>query len=372
MGLIRFLLALAVALAHTSGWTYFPGKEAVEVFYIISGFYMSMILNEKYLQKKGSYKLFITNRFLRLFPSYWVVLLLTVVFSVIVYEASGHQQGGGLRMYLLYHKDLSFTTVAYLVFTNIFLFFQDLACFFGLNTATGNLYFTRNFYQTNPMVVTFLLVPQAWTIGLELLYYLIAPFLVRRSLYLILLLIALSFILRVALIHAGMHYDPWNYRFFPNEILFFLLGNISYRIYVYMKSRIASIKNGPVILYGLFFFITLFTLSFQTIIKVAEPRYIQVLYFCVFFCCLPFIFLLTRKSKLDRLIGELSYPIYISHILMAEFCASLNIPNRVLSNILAIALTLVFSLLINKFLIERIEKYRQKRVAVNAGIVAQT
>lgn len=39
---------------------------------------MALILNEKY-KGPGSYYLFITNRFLRLLPAYWVVLALTVL-----------------------------------------------------------------------------------------------------------------------------------------------------------------------------------------------------------------------------------------------------------------------------------------------------
>lgn len=45
---------------------------------------MSIILNKKYIGQ-GSYKLFITNRLLRLFPSYFTVVILTIIASALSY-----------------------------------------------------------------------------------------------------------------------------------------------------------------------------------------------------------------------------------------------------------------------------------------------
>ena len=52
MGTIRLLLALFVVVTHTEsffGFNFTGGQVAVEIFFIISGFYMTMILNEKYV-----------------------------------------------------------------------------------------------------------------------------------------------------------------------------------------------------------------------------------------------------------------------------------------------------------------------------------
>ena len=64
MGLLRLLLAVSVVLVHTSGCfglRPLGAAEAVQTFYIISGFYMAMILTEKY-RGQGSYRLFLTNQ----------------------------------------------------------------------------------------------------------------------------------------------------------------------------------------------------------------------------------------------------------------------------------------------------------------------
>src|SRR3569623_308588 len=86
MGFLRVLLALSVLIAHSEeflGIKLIGGRLAVETFFIISGFYMSLVLSEKYGHIKNSYKLFISNRFLRLLPVYWVVLNATAVVSLI-------------------------------------------------------------------------------------------------------------------------------------------------------------------------------------------------------------------------------------------------------------------------------------------------
>lgn len=86
MGTIRLLLAISVVIAHTSsifGFNLVGDLLAVELFYVISGFYMALILNEKYVSPKNVYKLFITNRLLKLYPAYWFILILMIGMSVL-------------------------------------------------------------------------------------------------------------------------------------------------------------------------------------------------------------------------------------------------------------------------------------------------
>ena len=147
MGLLRLILALAVVLEHSSqifGYTLVGGRLAVQAFYIISGFYMSLILNEKYVGR-GSYKLFITNRFLRLYPIYWAVLTCTVLSSVFIYFYSGGATWGKLNLYVEHFHSMGLGNFLFAVLSNIFLFFQDAIYFFGLNTDNGSLYFTKYF-----------------------------------------------------------------------------------------------------------------------------------------------------------------------------------------------------------------------------------
>lgn len=126
MGVIRLLLAVSVVLAHTSSlfdFRFVGGKLAVELFYIISGFYMALVLTEKY-NMKNSYKLFITNRMLKLYPIYWVVAILTILLSISIVISSGGNDWGSLQAYKDYSSQMSGFSLVFLVLSNIILFFR--------------------------------------------------------------------------------------------------------------------------------------------------------------------------------------------------------------------------------------------------------
>src|SRR5262245_24943622 len=81
MGVLRCLLALSVLLVHDAdGWfKLIDGVAAVQCFFVISGFYMALVLNERYAQLGSFY----ANRALRLLPTYWAVLLLVIAAAVL-------------------------------------------------------------------------------------------------------------------------------------------------------------------------------------------------------------------------------------------------------------------------------------------------
>ena len=230
MGLLRITLALTVVLAHSGslfGLTFTGGVVAVEVFFIISGFYMSMILDKKYIGK-GSYYLFISNRLLRLYPVYWTILFLTLLVSLITIICSGTLENSILSPYITFYNKFSLETLIFLILTNIFLLGQDVVMFLGINPENGNVFFTQNFWNTSPQFFRFLIVPQAWTLGIELMFYLIAPLLVKRKAQYIILLIFFSLGIRLyTYVVLKYSFDPWTYRFFPSELALFLLGTLS-------------------------------------------------------------------------------------------------------------------------------------------------
>lgn len=315
---------------------------------------MSLILNEKYINRNNSYKLFITNRFLRLYPVYWAILLLIIFKSLFVYIFSKGTNTEDFVIFFRYFKHLNIWSFSFLIFTNVFLFFQDIVMFLGLNTTNGNLFFASDLANTNLALHYFLFVPQAWTIGVELTFYLIAPFIIKRKFYVILILIFASLLLRYILYQNGFNHDPWTYRFFPTELVFFLLGNISYNIY--KKIRNAEIKYWQSNI--AFYTIIGFTLMYS---KLEVIPFINYVYFVSFFISLPFVFLKTKQWKLDTLIGELSYPVYLSHFFVLTIINRIPKVNYALGLNLTIA-TILFSIILNKAIAKPMERLRQKRV----------
>lgn len=355
MGIIRTLLAISVIVAHSTpilGFTLVGGSTAVQAFYIISGFYMALILNEKYVSQEGSYQLFITNRLMRLYPVYWVVL----VCSILIYYVS-YQYGSPniFRFYAEYFSRMDLSTQVLLMFENTFILFMDFAFYFGLDEETGTLLFTRNFNEVEPAMYLFSFVPQAWTISVEITFYLIAPFLVRRNLLAIGLVMALSIGLRMLLYTNGLDHAPWTYQFFPTELVFFMLGVISYRLYRSDYSYVKSSKVGKILFLLTLTLILLYQFAPEFVLK-------KVVLYLVLAASLPSVFNLFKSNKRDRFIGELSYPIYISHKIVL-FVVSMGFFPKVESVGTTCAIvSILVSMLLLLFIINPIEKFRQRRV----------
>ena len=77
-GTYRTILAVLVVALHLGGVKVI-GSYAVFGFYILSGFLMTFILQKTYGYSLSGFKTFWLNRFLRLFPLYWVSITVTVV-----------------------------------------------------------------------------------------------------------------------------------------------------------------------------------------------------------------------------------------------------------------------------------------------------
>lgn len=81
-GLYRYALALMVVYAHVwrspDGGNNWFGLYAVFSFYMLSGYLMTLVLTERYDLTTAGMSSYLINRFLRIYPVYWVVLALAI------------------------------------------------------------------------------------------------------------------------------------------------------------------------------------------------------------------------------------------------------------------------------------------------------
>src|SRR4051794_7714631 len=115
MGLFRLLLAVAVVFAHTAppfGLKMTLGGNSVQAFYIVSGFLITYVLNERYIGAIGS---FYRARLLRIFPSYWFWAAVTVGAAAVLWGA-GNDPIGTLGAWRDKFSMLSRFGKAYVVF----------------------------------------------------------------------------------------------------------------------------------------------------------------------------------------------------------------------------------------------------------------
>lgn len=304
MGLFRLSLAFCVVLSHGLN-IQLPAVSAdiaVQTFYIVSGFYMGLVLTEKY----RSFSAFFANRLLRLYPAYLVVALVTAAHSVARWAVGKSAADPGLLLYESHFAPLDLPAQAYLILTNLLLWGQDVALFLEIGEGGRALGFTTNFAATNPHVEKFLLVPQAWSLSIELGFYLLAAWLAARRSRVLIGLLSMTIAARIALWSIGLSFDPWTYRFFPVEVGSFIVGILAYRS---MGRRGAAPAWQLPAMAGLL----LLTLTLSAIPGGWVTR---VAFYAYCFWALPLVFQLTRHSRVDRYLGELSYPVYLTHLLV--------------------------------------------------------
>ena len=75
----------------------------------------------------------------------------------------------------------------------------------------------------------YLLVSPIWSVSLELVFYIFAPFLIKRTTRTLSFVIVVLLFARAVIHLLGVNEDPWTYRFFPFELPIFLLGILLFR-----------------------------------------------------------------------------------------------------------------------------------------------
>jgi peptidoglycan/LPS O-acetylase OafA/YrhL len=325
MGLIRLLLALSVVLAHGAplfGMTLVGGKLAVQAFFVISGFYMSLILNGKYPATRAGNLLFYGNRFLRIYPMYWATLLLTLAAFIMVLCLSSvlpqySNSFAKLGIIIKAARDFSFEKIAFIVSSSVALFGMDLSYFMRFDLP--HLAVAGNWSLHEPWPSNLYLVPQAWSLGIEVTVYAIAPFVFRRSVAFLLALLVASFVARTLAFDNGLDFDPWSYRFFPFEFGLFVVGALLYRAHgafsiVHNKAfGWLSLALGitSIFFYQMILAIPGSALGFERT---------ELLFVIPFVLSIPGTFAISKTWKVDRWVGELSYPIYLVHVLVIAAC----------------------------------------------------
>lgn len=351
MGIIRLLLALAVLAQHSTpilGFHFLTGAEAVEIFFIISGFYMSLILRGKYGQREHSVRLFYQNRFLRLYPTYLICVLLTWGLFFGEY-ALMHKVP--TNSWLEPYRAMGWWKVPFAL-SNLTMVGLDVPAWLHYSPAHGFTWLASpvlgNLADGSASCFAFITVSQAWSVGSEIWFYLMAPWLARRCWFLLLAPLAISLLIKYHLEHAW-HYGT--YFFFPAQCCFFLVGMLLHRFYERFQSSLLLPKCGW---FGwIMIMIGILSLGWTA------GSFMKYLFYTTFGLSLPAIFALSRRWTLDRHIGNLSYSVYLLHWIVID---ALRTGLKINSGTISAILTMAGAILIY-WLVERpIDAYRQRQV----------
>ena len=238
-----------------------------------------------------------------------------------------------------------------ILWTNIGIIGQEILYLLKINHLSSSLCWFMD-SAGSEQAWTFLLVPQAWSLSMELSFYFLAPFIIRLSNRRIGLVLLVSVALRLFIELKGPEYDLLARRCFPAELCFFLTGVMSYRllnqIKEYKKAGIIGFISLVVIAYAVFFYDS-----------IDYPGSV-VLLTVITYLSIPFVFVLTKNSMFDRFLGKISYPVYMVHFLIiAVFEESLE-EYSVFS---LLAVVTCAALLVHFFIETPIDRWRQSRVA---------
>lgn len=209
MGVLRMVFAMSVVLGHGVGYAYLlpiNGNAAVRCFFIVSGFYMAMILQGEY--SRGTRRFYI-NRILRIFPAYLAVVGVTLAYRSFV--------GSPLSCF----------------FDNFQMDSLQLRSYLATFGIIGMDHLRPAWGEAG--LLDCRIVRQAWSLETELLFYLAAPFLLRR----------LTFLKAFFLLSASCLIFWWEHAIggvpwwaIPTGLPFFLAGALVYISYESLTSRV--------------------------------------------------------------------------------------------------------------------------------------
>ncbi|KJU85542.1 acyltransferase 3 [Candidatus Magnetobacterium bavaricum] len=282
-----------VAMAHM-GYYRGPvhiGTFAVIVFYLLSGYSMTHSFLHDFEADSKNIIPFYIDRFLRIYPLYVCCFLLSIIFVYITKYGNPH-------------------------YTPINILFNLAIPVLNFNYYFGDTIQILDEYHQLPIM------PQAWSLGTEVQFYAIIPFLLillknRRTL-LFLAIISISllwFSINLFEVYQALLKYNFDYLMLPPVLFIFLSGSLIYLnntrfngyrvfkyflivvyIYVFVCLIIASLKSNH--------------LSQSYAMSIAYLIGVPVLYFISKY---------TNRISLDNFLGGLSYPIFLCHYLCIWF-----------------------------------------------------
>jgi peptidoglycan/LPS O-acetylase OafA/YrhL len=307
MGLLRLWLAFCVLRDHTSplGAAWLPdGFSAVQAFFVLSGFAMAMVLEDKYGTDRRS---FWVNRFIKLWPAYAVVMVLALAYEIPLWSL--RHIGAGVVQEVVHGPSASPLAWLIVALSNLSMLGLDLLGLIGLDPrGQPSLIVTAPPLTFN--LAHYIVLPQAWSLSIEMAFYALAPWYVRLNTPALVLICVGGILGRVAYLACGLPVYPWASHFTPVDLSTFAAGILSWRAYRAMPQSQGAPRAWlqAALAWGLVLGVPALCRGplTQTWALGAAAA-----------LALPWIFAPLRGLAWDRALGEWAYPLYLLHYLIA-------------------------------------------------------
>lgn len=354
LGVIRFLLSFSVIAFHLTAAIPNLGLLAVNFFYVISGFLITLVLHETY---KFKFSPFATNRFLRLYPAYFAVAGISLLFAVI------------FESYATFHTSWSSATSIKDILGNLLIFPW---AFFADDVVPVNFMQLNGLQSVAPH---FRLVPSTWSVGVEIACYFLLWLFAARRLWTTLATIAAACVWQWYVLHAPVN-QLLGYFPVPAAMLPFGLGALAYHL-----TQITHLKplHGTRAKWLTLAICGLFFINWK--LSVSSPNFIgSIYYYANDLLAFLSVLMINRArhkgfaGKTDKWLGDLAYPMFLGQYVfgfVAWQILGTDTPTRGTSIfILGATITIAASVAIVIIVDQRLLKARNKvRVAAEQQVL---
>jgi peptidoglycan/LPS O-acetylase OafA/YrhL len=271
LGALRFALALAVAFSHTGLTPNFHfGAMAVVIFFLIAGYVMTNSFTVNFGNDLRNIKGFYLDRFFRIYPLYIVSLAVIVGFVAITDYGT--------------------------------LYLDSRSIVANLTVFPLNLH--RNIIN-----------PPTWSLGTEVQFYLLLPFLVRFR-YFKYFLLPFSYATFVLASFQVFPPEQWAYKYLPGTLFVFIVGSVIFDL----RSDKTNVSRNILVGIGTVSILHLIVLSTSDK-DINQPYAFESLVgFAVGIMCLVLLGQSRPAHKgLDNFLGKMSYPLFLSHVVVLYF-----------------------------------------------------
>ncbi len=276
-GSLRFLLAYLVVISHLLGGEQFVhlGFYAVRGCFVLSGFLMTAALNDIYRFDPVRYW---SNRALRLLPLYYLTAIVTLLVVLAL-----PQQAAAFRAV-----------------------WSDIN---GADVVLNFLILPLQFSTTH-----FVLVLPYWSVAVEIVMYFMLWLVIARNESFAIVALGAGIAYHFACIYSGLEWDS-RYMATPSALFPFALGALVY----FLNKRGALDFGWPLTLFA----IGCWTLNLLAGTWFLPPEYVNETGYYFDTLCFAVIVAGLARNRLpalvgiDRMLGDLAYPVFLVHILVA-------------------------------------------------------
>lgn len=295
------------------------GHIAVISFFVLSGYVITWVLKNKYPHNEVGIKAFFLGRFIRIYPLYWGILIL---FITLAFLFSGLKHG----------QELVPSLSAWRIFGDLLLLPYGFAGFF---------------LESNHYAYGMIDLP-AWTLPYDLVFYLVAPWLVmRKSILWAVISFELLYLVFLGTLAPLEHWHGWYLTTGHAQLLAFSVGAAAW---YFRETRVP----GWMLIGAVFFMLYL----------VFVPYKLTNLYFnhlLVLLFTVVIVLGAKNRSPIDNFFGELTYSTYLLHVPVLSLLIFLGLDHP---GIIGIVCTYVLSLFVVKYIESPLDRLRSRITTV--------